>query len=253
MYELHNDDCLNIFSSIKGKSVDLILCDLPYGTTHNEWDKIIPFEELWKQYKRIIKDKGVIALFSLAPFDKILACSNLEMFRYEWVWKKKNAVGFLSSNNAPLRQHEVILIFSKTGFNSANKGDNMIYNPQMKKGKPYIAKSGSATGNYNKYNSVITITDERYPTDILEFALDYPSMHPTQKPVALCEYLIRTYTNEGMLVLDNCMGVGSIGVAAMNTKRNFIGIELNKKFYDIAEKRIREAEEINNYGIVDLI
>ena len=242
MYKLFNADCIDIMRGIDDKSVDLILCDLPYGTTHNEWDRLIPFEELWWQYNRIIKDRGVIALFSLAPFDKTLACSNLEMFRYEWIWKKNNAVGFLSSNNAPLRQHEVILIFSKSGFTSINKEDNMIYNPQMKKGKPYIAKSGTSTGSYNKYNSVVTVTDERYPTDILEFALDYPSVHPTQKPVALCEYLIRTYTDEGMLVLDNCMGSGSVGVAAVNTGRDFIGIELNKDFFNIAQDRIENTD-----------
>ena len=248
MYNLYNDDCFNIFPKIADKSVDLILCDLPYGTTHNEWDKTIPYDKLWEQYNRIIKDRGVIALFSSAPFDKILACSNLKDFRYEWVWKKNNTVGFLNSNNAPLRQHEVILIFSHKGFTSANKQDNMIYNPQMRKGKPYVAKSGAATGSYNKYNSVTTVTDERYPTDILEFALDYPSVHPTQKPVELCEYLIKTYTDKGMLVLDNCMGSGSVGVACKHLNRDFIGIELNKEYFDIAERRINESDELLDFS-----
>lgn len=253
MFKLYNDDCLNILPKIEDKSVDLILCDLPYGTTANSWDTVIPYDKLWEQYKRIIKERGVIALFSLAPFDKTLACSNLEMFRYEWVWEKSNAVGFLNSKRAPLRKHEVILIFSHKGFCATDEKDNMIYNPQMEKGDFYVAKSGSKTGNYNNYKSAVTVTDERFPSDILKFNSDYPSVHPTQKPVALCEYLIRTYTDDGGLVLDNCMGSGSVGVASVNTGRDFIGIELDKGYFDIAERRIKEASEIGIYNIDNLI
>ena len=253
MYKLYNDDCLNILPKIEDRSVDLILCDLPYGTTSNSWDIVIPYDKLWKHYKRIIKERGVIALFALAPFDKTLACSNLEMFRYEWVWKKAKAVGFLNSKRAPLRKHELILIFSHKGFSATEDKDNMIYNPQMEKGDFYISKSNSQTENYNNYKSTVTVTDERFPNDILEFSPDFPSVHPTQKPVALCEYLIRTYTDEGGLVLDNCMGSGSTGVAAMNTGRDFIGIELDKGYYGIAESRIKEANDIGVYNIGGLI
>lgn len=233
MIDLRQGDCLEVMKDIPDKSVDMILCDLPYGTTKNKWDTIIDLNELWKGYERIIKDNGAIVLFSQMPFSAELVHSNLKLFRYEWVWKKENGTGFLNAKKMPLKIHENILVFYKK---------LPIYNPQMRKGfKPYTCKqgSGSSNWNYNKdFGGYITKNDgERYPIDIIEFKKD-TGLHPTQKPVALLEYLIKTYTNEGDVVLDNCMGSGSTGVACLNTNRNFIGIEIDEKYFEIAKNRI---------------
>ena len=219
-------------SKMKDNSVDMILCDLPYGTTaRNKWDCIIPYEKLWEQYKRIIKDNGVICLFAQLPFDKTLAASNLDMLRYEWIWEKQQGTGHLNAKKMPLKAHENILVFYKK---------LPTYNPQMREGKPYTCKSGRGSSNYNEQKSVVTVNNgERYPIDILKFKSD-KGLHSTQKPVALCEYLIKTYTNEGETVLDNCMGSGTTCVAAQNTNRKFIGIELDKEYFDIAKGRINE-------------
>ena len=216
-------------------SIDMILCDLPYGTTRNTWDAVIPLDLLWLQYKRIIKENGCIALFAQCPFDKTLGSSNLKMLRYEWVWDKKRPTGFLNSKKMPMKQHENILIFYKK---------LPTYNPQLTKGKPYITKNKAPSTDYNKFNTQYqTINDGwRYPIDIQGFSTQTGlRLHPTQKPVSLLEYLVKTYTNEGETVLDNCMGGGSTGVACVNTGRRFIGMELEPKYFDIAEKRIREA------------
>ena len=243
LYDLYNDDCLKIMPTLKPHSVDMILCDLPYGTTNNSWDTVIPFDELWTQYKRLITDTGCIALFAQAPFDKVLACSNLEMFKYEWIWQKTMATGFANSKHAPMKGHEQILIFSK-GVAAPSSRDNryMTYNPQMTEGSFYKTKSKPTSSNYGVNKSFVSESSERYPVDIIEFQHDRPSVHPTQKPVALCEYLIKTYTNEGMVVLDNCMGSGSTGVASVRLNRDFIGIEKEKKYFDIAKKRIQDIE-----------
>ena len=219
-------------------SVDMVLCDLPFGTTKNKWDSIIPFEPLWKQYKRVIKENGAIALFAQTPFDKVLGCSNLEMLKYEWIWEKDNVTGFLNAHKMPLKIHENILMFY-------NKPPT--YNPQMRNGyKPYsYSKSCIESDNYgtsNGTNGTIKNNGERYPVDLIRFSRDKNKIHPTQKPVALLEYLIRTYTNEGETVLDNCMGSGSTGVACINTGRNFIGIELDENYFHIATDRIAEAQ-----------
>lgn len=227
-------DCLDLMKGIPDKSVDMILCDPPYGTTQNKWDSLIPLNNMWEQYKRIVKRNAAIVLFSQTPFDKVLGYSNLEMLRYEWVWKKDNATGFLNSKKMPLKIHENILVFYY---------DIPVYNPQMRTGfNPYICKSGGCSKNYGSQIPVITKNDgERYPIDILNFKRDKIKLHPTQKPVALLEYLIKTYTNEGEIVLDNCMGSGSTGVACINTGRKFIGMELCSDYFDVASERIKDA------------
>ena len=232
--QLLNGDCLELMKDIPDKSIDMILCDLPYGTTaRNKWDCIIPYNLLWDEYNRIIKDNGAICLFAQLPFDKTLATSNLQMLRYEWIWKKQQGTGHLNAKKMPMKAHENILVFYKK---------LPTYNPQMTVGKPYICKSGKGSSNYREQKSVVTENQGfRYPLDVIEFKSD-KGLHPTQKPVALLEYLIKTYTNESETVLDNCMGSGSTGVACVNTNRKFIGIELDKNYYDIANKRIEEAK-----------
>lgn len=233
--ELLNGDCLELMKNIPDKSIDMILCDLPYGTTHNKWDTIIPFDKLWAQYNRIIKDHGAIVLFSQMPFGASLIMSNPKMFRYEWIWEKNQAAGFLNAKKMPLRKHENILVFYK---------HLPTYNPQglIKLDKP-IQEEGSANRNGKNYgvaDKSFIRTHTNYPTDIITFSKD-AGYHPTQKPVDLLEYLIKTYTNEGDLVLDNCMGSGSTGVACVNTNRDFIGMELNEEYFKIACERIEEA------------
>ena len=218
--------------NIPDKSIDMILCDLPYGTTHNKWDNVIPMESLWEQYNRIIKDHSAIVLFSQMPFGASLIMSNPKMFRYEWIWEKNQAVGFLNAKKMPLRKHENILVFYK---------HLPTYNPQglIKLDEP-IYEEGSANRNGKNYgvaDKSFIRTHTNYPTDIITFSKD-SGYHPTQKPVDLLEYLIKTYTNEGDLVLDNCMGSGSTGVACVNTNRDFIGMELNEEYFKIACERI---------------
>ena len=225
--------------TIPDKSIDMILCDLPYGTTHNQWDKIIPFENLWGGYNRIIKDNGAIVLFSQQPFTSKLVSSNYKDFRYEWIWEKPQLTGFLNSHKMPMKSHENILLFYK---------HLPTYNPQMTEGKPYKSVAGSKSSKYGKYHEVKIVNNgTRYPKSIIRFNTDKSksALHPTQKPVALCEYLIKTYTNEGETVLDNCMGSGTTGVACVNTKRNFIGFELDEKYFETAKNRIENA--INHF------
>lgn len=225
-------DCLELMKQVPDKSIDLILCDLPYGTTQNKWDTIIPFDKLWEQYNRIIKDNGAILLFSQMPFGANLIMSNPKMFRYEWVWEKENSTGFLNAKKMPLKKHENILVFYK---------HLPTYNPQMREGfKPYYnVRVNPWSSNYGDYKATTTINDDgtRYPIDIIKFNRD-KGLHPTQKPVALLEYLIKTYTNEGDTVLDNCMGSGSTGVACKNTNREFIGMELDEKYFKVACERL---------------
>ena len=233
--QLYKGDCLEIMKDIPDKGVDMILCDLPYGKTRNKWDSIISLDKLWEQYNRIIKDNGAIVLFAQTPFDKVLGVSNLKMLKYEWIWEKEQGTGFLNAKKMPLKNHENILIFYKKP---------PIYNPQMKKGKPYTLERNTFTVNYGKQVDMVRTenTGERYPLTILKFKRDKEKLHPTQKPVALLEYLIKTYTNEGEIVLDNCMGSGSTGVACLNANRKFIGIELDENYYNIACNRINNTK-----------
>ena len=324
--ELIHGDCLEKMKDIPDKSIDMILCDLPYGTTACKWDTIIPFEPLWEQYKRIIKDNGAIVLTASQPFTSALVMSNFEWFRYCWYWKKEAGTGFLSSKKQPLRDIEECCIFyldkaeisgrskefielrdyfneqlkisgltatqikkllgngmgghyftngiqwtlptelnynklQTTGFfkrdwkelknifeKISSKNLN-TYNPQMKDCKPYIGKYSEINlktevyGNAKKIEPITKKYNKKYPTTTLEFSRDKDKLHPTQKPVALFEYLIKTYTNEGDIVLDNCMGSGTAGVACKNLNRNFIGIEKDPEYFKIAEKRINEDKK----------
>lgn len=239
--ELYQGDCIEIMQSIPDESVDMILCDLPYGTTKNAWDTLIPFDALWMAYGRIIKPHGAIILFSQQPFTAELIMSNKKMFRYEWIWQKANATGFLNAKKMPLKCHENILVFYKK---------LPVYNPQMRTGfKPYRIKSGKQSKNYGEQTTVETVSNgERYPIDIIQFAgvnmMDgAKTEHPTQKPVDLLEYLIRTYSVGGDTILDNCMGSGSTGVAALATQRNFIGVEQDPEFFEIAYQRINKVQK----------
>lgn len=230
--KLHNGDCLGVMRAIPDQSVDLILCDLPYGTTRNKWDSIIPLADLWAAYRRICR--GAIVLTAQTPFDKVLGASNLDMLRYEWIWRKEMGSGHLNAKKAPLKDHENVLVFY-------DKPPS--YNPQMRTGfKPYAVKSGHGSSNYGAQQESVTVSDgSRYPVTVLEFPRDRDKVHPTQKPVALMEYLIRTYTNAGDVVMDNCMGSGTTGVACVHSDRSFIGIERDPDYFKIAQGRIDGA------------
>ena len=236
--KLLHGDCLELMKDIPDKSIDLVLCDLPFGTTRNKWDIPINLDNLWEQYLRIIKDNGAIVLFAQTPYDKILATSNIKLLKYEWIWEKTHATGHLNSKKMPLKAHENILVFYKK---------LPTYNPQKTTGHTpvhsYTKHTDDGT-NYGKTKVGISGggSTERYPRSVLKFSKDTQkiSLHPTQKPVALLEYLIKTYTNEGDLVLDNCMGSGSTGVAAINTNRKFIGIEKDDNYFEIARNRIEQ-------------
>lgn len=245
MIKLYHGDCLVEMQNIADKSVDMILCDLPYevlnkGNKSAQWDRLIPFELLWKQYYRIIKDNGAIVLFASGMFTAQLMMSNPKIWRYNLVWRKGGRCsGFLNAKRQPLREHEDILVFYKA---------QPTYNPQMANGaKNHSRGNGEhkmtnrCYGSFNEAED--TISQEKYPRSVLDFKRPHPPIHPTEKPVELLEYLIKTYTNKGETILDNTMGSGSTGVACVNTGRNFIGIELNDEYFNIASKRIKKAEE----------
>ena len=234
--KLYLGDCLEVMKAIDDKSIDAIICDLPYGTTACKWDIVIPFEKLWQSYKRIVKDNGAIVLTASQPFTSALVMSNTDMFKCTWVWNKTKATNYVKARQMPMKYHEDILIFGK---------NKLIYNPQMETGKPYVkkavsvAKEGTVFVDTRKIGDININTGTRFPSSIIKISNDnHNSLHPTQKPVPLLEYLIKTYTNEGDLVLDNCIGSGTTAIAAINTGRNWIGIEKEQKYYDIAKKRI---------------
>lgn len=239
-------DCLEVMKEIPDKSVDMILCDLPYGTTACKWDTVIPFEPLWEQYERIIKDNGAIVLFGQEPFSSYLRISNINLYKYDWKWVKNKCSGFLNCKNAPMKKTEDICVFSKGAIANGSK-NNMKYYPQGlikvdKSLKRYKNKDEGAIGNRPSRQGNYIREFENYPNNLLYFGLDNKCIHPTQKPVALCEYLIKTYTNEGEIVLDNCAGSGTTAVAALNTGRFFIGIEKEPKYVEIARKRVEQAQ-----------
>lgn len=233
--ELWQGDCLELMKDIPDKSVDMILTDLPYGTTQCKWDTIIPFEPLWQQYNRVIKDNGAIVLFGTEPFSSHLRLSNLKKYKYDWIWDKVKGTGFLNAKKQPMRNHELISVFYKK---------QCTYNPQKTLGhvkKKSYRRKELQTDVYGEMKNDYTYeSTERYPRSIQVFSTDtqISSLHPTQKPVALCEYMIKTYTNSGDTVLDSCMGSGTTGVAAKNLGRKFIGIELDEKYFEIAKNRI---------------
>jgi site-specific DNA-methyltransferase (adenine-specific) len=223
-------DCMELLPELPCNSVDMVLCDLPYGTTQNKWDNVIPLAPLWEQYRRVLKSGGAVVLTAAQPFAAALVCSNLSEFKYEWIWEKDNGTGFLNAKKQPLRLHEQVLVFYSS---------QCVYRPQMEPGKPYVCKAGAKSKNYGAQVDVTTVnTGERYPKTVLRFARDKGKVHPTQKPVALFEYLIRTYTNDGATVLDNCCGAGTTGVACQNTGRNFIQIDSDEKYCSIARSRL---------------
>lgn len=229
-------DCLEGMKLIPDKSIDMILCDLPYGTTACKWDNVIPFEPLWEQYNRIIKNNGAIALTACQPFSSALVLSNINLFKHEWIWQKEQGVGFQVAKYRPMQEHEHVLVFGKGRLN---------YHPQMEElNKPTKQNRKSNNGDSGssplKYSdNRVSVYTEKYPTSIKKFIRD-KGLHPTQKPVALFEYLIKTYTNENETVLDNCIGSGTTAIACINTNRNYIGFELDTGYFDIANKRISE-------------
>lgn len=231
---IYNEECLEGMKKIPDGSIDMILADLPYGTTKNKWDSIIPLDLLWVQYSRIIKDNGAIVLTAQTPFDKTLGVSNLKLLRYEWIWRKPNGTGHLNAKKMPMKNHENILVFYKK---------LPTYNPQVTKGKPYSGVASSHSTNYGKQkDGILTVNNGfRYPVSVLDYTRDSNKLHPTQKPVKLFEYLIKTYTNEGETVLDNVMGSGTTAIAAINTNRNYIGFELDTTYYELAKERIENA------------
>ena len=235
-FELHQGDCLELLPGIADQSVDLILCDLPYGTTQNKWDAVIPFADLWTEYLRALKPAGAIVLTAAQPFTSALVMSQPALFKYQWIWDKSIATGFLNAKKQPLRAHEDVLVFYR---------QQPTYNPQMiERAERKVARRvGTKTENYGKADKeTFYDSTSRYPRSIQPFPsrADGEALHPTQKPVALMEYLIRTYTNPGEMVLDNCMGSGTTGVAAMRSGRRFIGMEQDPKYFAIAAGRIEK-------------
>ena len=272
--DLYHGDCLEEMDKIANDSIDLILCDLPYGTTDThgkkkdgssrllKWDCVIPLDLLWEQYKRVLnKNHGVVVLTADQPFTSQLVLSNIDWFKYEWIWKKKKTTGFLTANYRPMKQTEDIVVFSPLGASAASHKANkcMRYNPQglipkkvKKKNNParlgMFLHNPEHMGKGNKLLHETEYTQEftGYPSEIIEFGLD-KAIHPTQKPVALMEYLIKTYSNKGDLVLDNCMGSGTTGVACVRTNRKFIGIEKDEKYFNLASNRIEETNPLMKF------
>jgi site-specific DNA-methyltransferase (adenine-specific) len=238
--QLIHGDCLEKMKDIPDKSIDMVLCDLPYGTTQNKWDSIIDLPMLWQEYNRVLKLNGACVLFCAQPFTSVLVASNITNFKYEWCWKKPKGTGHLNAKKQPMRDKEDIAVFYR---------EQCTYIPQMTEGTPYKDKAGkdyskntSMTNSYGAYtNYREENTGFRYPKQVIEFGVvERGTLHPTQKPVPLLEYLIKTYTLEVETVLDNTMGSGSTGIACINTNRNFIGIEKDDKYFEIAKKRIEE-------------
>ena len=246
--QIRQGDCLELMKEIPDKSIDMILCDLPYGTTKNKWDSVLPFDKMWEQYDRIIKENGCIALFADGMFMSDLMQSNKKLWRYNLVWDKELISGFLNANRMPLRSHEEICIFYKK---------LPTYNPQFTEGEPLhgmgtkFSQEKNKNNNYGNFDSCNNPSAKRtgdtkkYPKSIVKFPrpASCVMIHPTQKPVELLEWLIKTYTNENDLVLDNCMGSGSTGVAAVSINRNFIGIELEEKYFNISKERIESVNK----------
>ena len=245
--QIKQGDCLELMKEIPDESIDMILCDLPYGTTKNKWDSVLPFDKMWEQYDRIIKENGCIALFADGMFMSDLMQSNKKLWRYNLVWDKELISGFLNANRMPLRSHEEICIFYKK---------LPTYNPQFTEGEPLhgmgtkFSQEKNKNNNYGNFDSCNNPSAKRtgdtkkYPKSIVKFPrpASCVMIHPTQKPVELLEWLIKTYTNENDLVLDNCMGSGSTGVACINTGRNFIGYELDEHYFQIAKERLEQHE-----------
>ena len=239
--KIYNEDCLEGMKRIPDKSVDMILCDLPYGTTACKWDTIIPFEPLWEQYVRIIRDDGAIVLTASQPFTTRLIASNMKKFCYLWVWDKKFGANFVQAKRQPLKTHEDVVVFSKSGKMPSYFPRMVLRDTPIKKGgnKPSQAIPIAVTKASEDFWNTGKVYDKKFPTSQISFNVrEGRGLHPTQKPVALFEYLISTYTREGETVLDNCMGSGTTAIAAINTNRNFIGFELDENYHTVANERI---------------
>lgn len=234
MINLMLGDCLERMKEIPDGSVDMILCDLPYGTTACKWDTVIPFDALWEQYRRVTKPNAAIVLTAAQPFTSALVMSNAKMFRYCWVWNKVVGRGHLVAKKRPMAQHEDVAVFYQQ---APRYSPQMVEKAKPKKGRKYAA-SATDVISQSKFGGEVVERTHSYPKTILTFPPEGKTQHPTQKPVALMEYLIRTYTNEGEVVLDNCMGSGTTGVACKNLNRNFIGIEKDETYFKIAQERI---------------
>lgn len=234
--KLRLGDCLNLMDELEDSSVDMVLCDLPYGTTQCAWDTEIDLTKLWSEYLRVCKPNAAIVLFAQSPFDKKLAMSAIQYFKYEWVWEKTTATGFLNAKKAPLKAHENILVFYRS---------LPVYNPQMLTGQSPVHSYTKRTGDGDCYGKTKAVSGggstSRYPRDVVRFSTDKQklSLHPTQKPVKLCKYLIKTYTDKGAVVLDNCFGSGSTAIACLLTGRSFIGMELNSGYFRVAVTRVQ--------------
>lgn len=238
---IYNEDCLEGMKRIPDGSVDCIICDLPYGVLSLEWDKILPVNKLWEQYRRVIKKNGAVILFGTEPFSSLLRTSNLEMYKYDYVWVKTKAANFASCKKVPMKYHENILVFY---------GQYPTYNltnlHQIKPIKSGRANKGANANQTSGCNPNYMQTESGFNESVLYYSNKSGAgyaFHPTQKPVNLIAYLIKTYTNEGETILDNCMGSGTTAIAAIRTKRNFIGFELQKEYFDIANKRIKEEQQ----------
>lgn len=243
-YKIYQGDCLEVMKTIPDGSIDMVLCDLPFEVTDCEWDRMIPFDKLWKQYNRIVKENGAVVLFGIQPFTTKMIMSNLKYFKYEIIWEKENGTNFANAKKQTLRNHENICIFYRK---------QPTYNPQFRKGKPYVAKRKrternikvSEKGVYGKglRKGITTVNDgKRYPKSVWRYKRDKMRIHPTQKPILLLGSLIRTFTNENEVVLDNTMGSGSTGVAALKNNRKFIGIEQNLEYFTIAKERLERIK-----------
>ena len=246
--KIYNEDCLVGMSKIPDKSIDMICCDLPYGVLNKnnqsaKWDSIIPFDKLWEQYERIIKDDGVIALFGQGMFSAQLMCSNPKLWRYNLIWEKDRSTGFLNSKRMPLRAHEDIMIFYKK---LGTYNPQMIYAPESKNHSRGSGKHKLKNQCYGDMKEAADfISDYKFPRSVIKIKKEFKCRgdeHPTQKPVELIEWLIKTYSNEGETILDNCMGSGTTAVACVNTNRNFIGFEITKEYWELANKRLDEIE-----------
>tara|TARA_B100001057_G_scaffold415393_1_gene432911 strand:+ start:362 stop:1264 length:903 start_codon:yes stop_codon:yes gene_type:complete len=258
--KLYFGDCIEKMKSIPDDSVDLVLCDLPYGTTKCKWDTIIPIDKLWEHYKRIVKKpSGVIVLFGQQPFTSMLISSNYKWFKYNLIWKKNKTTQYLLANYRPMKCTEDICVFSKGGAAAASrKKGNMTYNPQglvavnikKRNSKERIGKMLNQSHHLGPNNKLISNTEytqkwTNYPNELIEFDVEYDTIHETQKPVKLIEYLIKTYSNENEVVLDNTMGSGTTGIGCINTNRKFIGIEKNETYFKLSKFRICGEEKIN--------
>ena len=246
MSYIKQGDCLELIKDIQDNSIDMILCDLPYGTSASDWDKCLPLDKIWFEYERIIKPNRAIVLFAQQPFTSFLIMSNINLYKYNWTWEKDNGTNFMNSHYQPLKITEDICVFGTGATSYVKDNNNLIYNPQFTEGTPYTIFSGKQKSNSSivrgkreLYGNFKTENDgKRYPKNLIKFNRDKDKFHPTQKPVDLLEYLIKTYTNENDIVLDNCMGSGSTIIACINTGRQYIGFEKEEKYFKIAEDRI---------------